>query len=198
MQKVQSASDLSQHTYMNDLALYYTKEIVPKMKKQFGYANILQVPRITKITVNVGVSKGLKDAQFIGTVEENLARITGQRPVKTKAKKSIATFKIREGMVVGVKVTLRKKRMYDFLNKLLTFVFPRTRDFRGVSESIIDKQGNCNVGFKENIAFPEIKSDELERIHGLEVTLSTNASSREEGLALFRYFGFPFKEQHKK
>lgn len=198
MQKVQSASDLSQHTYMNDLASYYTKEIVPKMKKQFGYANILQVPRITKITVNVGVSKGLKDAQFIGTVEENLARITGQRPVKTKAKKSIATFKIREGMVVGVKVTLRKKRMYDFLNKLLTFVFPRTRDFRGVSESIIDKQGNCNVGFKENIAFPEIKSDELERIHGLEVTLSTNASSREEGLALFRYFGFPFKEQHKK
>ena len=183
---------------MNNFATFYTKEIVPKMKKQFGYANALQVPRITKITVNIGVSKGLKDAQFITTAEENLARITGQRAVKTKAKKSIATFKIREGMVVGLKVTLRKKRMADFLAKLLTFVFPRTRDFQGISESVIDKQGNCNVGFKENIAFPEMKSDELERIHGLEVTITTNAHSREEGLALFKYLGFPFKDTHKR
>ncbi len=183
---------------MNDLATYYTKEIVPKMKKQFGYTNTLEVPRITKITVNVGVGKGLKDAQFIGTVEENLARITGQKAVRTKAKKSIATFKIREGMVVGLKVTLRKKRMFDFLTKLLTFVFPRTRDFQGISEAIVDKQGNCNVGFKENIAFPEMKSDELERIHGLEVNITTTAHTREEGLALCKYFGFPFKEHHKK
>lgn len=182
---------------MNDLATYYTKEIVPKMKKEFGYTNTLQVPRITSVTVNVGVGRGLKDAQFIETVEENLARITGQRPVKTKAKKSIATFKIREGMVVGLKVTLRKKRMYDFLSKLLMFVFPRTRDFQGISESIVDKQGNCNVGLKENIAFPEMKSDELERIHGLEINITSNARNRNEGLALFRHFGFPFKEHHK-
>lgn len=168
------------------------------MKKQFGYANVLQVPKITKITVNVGVGKGLKDAQFIGTAEENLTRITGQKPVKTKAKKSIATFKIREGMVVGLKVTLRKKRMYDFFDKLLTFVFPRTRDFQGISDSVVDKQGNCNVGFKENTAFPEMKSDELERIHGLEVAITTNAHSHEEGLALFTHFGFPFKKQTKK
>lgn len=183
---------------MNGLHAYYLKEIVPKMKKQFGYANALQVPRIQKITVNVGVGKGLKDAQFIATAEENLTRITGQKPVRTKAKKSIATFKIREGMVVGLKVTLRKKRMYDFLGKLLTFTFPRTRDFQGISESTVDKQGNCTVGFKENVAFPEMKSDELERIHGLEISVTTNARTREKGLALFTYFGFPFKKQTKK
>ncbi len=183
---------------MTDLGTYYTKEIVPKMMKQFGLANSLAVPRITKITINVGVGRALKDAQFIQTVEENLARITGQRPVKTKAKQSIATFKIREGMVVGMKVTLRKKRMYDFLSKLLTFVFPRTRDFHGIDESIVDKQGNCNVGFKENIAFPEMKSDELERIHGLEVNITTTANSHEKGLALFTHLGFPFKKSNTK
>lgn len=183
---------------MKELAITSTKTIVPAMMKKFGFTNALQVPRITKITVHVGVGKNMREDQNIAIAEENLMRITGQKPARTKAKKSIASFKVREGMVVGVRVTLRKKRMADFLEKLLTFVFPRTRDFRGIDERCVDKQGNLNVGFKETVAFPEIKSDEIERIHGLEVNITTNANDHAAGLELFRLYGFPFKQKLKK
>lgn len=172
----------------------YTKEIVPILKKELGLKNILQVPRITKITLNVGIGKSLKDPQFLEIAESSLTRIAGQKPVQTRAKKSISSFKIREGMVVGLMVTLRKKRMYDFLEKLVTFTLPRIRDFRGLDQKLVDTQGNMSIGFKENIAFPEIRSDEIERVSGLEVTITTNAKSNKKGHLLFTHFGFPFKK----
>lgn len=182
---------------MKDIAKNYTTTVIPAMMKKFGFTNTLQVPRITKITVHAGVGKNMREAQQIAIAEENLTRITGQKAAHTKAKKSIASFKVREGMVVGVRVTLRKKRMIDFLDKLLTFAFPRTRDFRGIDESCVDKQGNLNVGFKETVAFPEIKSDEIERIHGLEINITIDANDRAQGLELFRLLGFPFRTKKK-
>ncbi len=170
----------------------YTTKVAPALKEQFSYTNNLAVPRITKIVLNVGVSHGLKDPKFNELVEQTLIRIAGQRPVKTKAKKSISNFKVREGQVVGMVVTLRGERMYSFLSKLINVTYPRVRDFRGVDSKSVDKWGNLNLGFKENIAFPEIKSDEVERMHGLQVTVVTTAGNREKGLALFTLLGFPF------
>lgn len=172
----------------------YKKEIVPELKKKFGYKNIFQIPKMEKVVINVGVGRNTKDKGFVENVENTLTRITGQKPVLNKAKKSISAFKIREGMVVGVSVVLRRKKMYDFVEKLINISFPRIRDFRGISETIIDAQGNLNIGFKEHLSFPEIKADEVENVHGLEVTVVTNAKSEEEGLELFRLLGFPFKK----
>ncbi|MBI4239612.1 50S ribosomal protein L5 [Candidatus Uhrbacteria bacterium] len=177
-----------------NLAQHYKKDIIPALKEKLVLKNDLQVPKITKVTLNVGVGKSLKDPNFIATVEDSLTRMTGQKPIRTKARKSIAGFKIRQGLVIGLSVTLRKKRMYDFLEKMLTFAFPRVRDFRGIEEKSVDKQGNLSVGFRENLPFPEIKSDEIERMHGLEVCVTTNAKDRASGLALFRLMGFPFKK----
>ncbi len=168
----------------------YKKEIIPELKKRLDIKNTLAIPRITKVVINVGVGKKEKD--FISTVEANLARITGQKPVLTKAKKAISAFKTRQGMVIGVAVTLRGKRMYDFLEKLINISFPRVRDFRGISEKHLDNMGNLTVGFKENISFPEIRADEIENIHGLEISITTTAKSREAGLELFKLLGFPF------
>ncbi len=177
----------------------YTKEIVPKLKTQFGVKNTLAVPRLEKVVINVGLSKGLKDAAFIDAAESTLTRITGQKPVKTKAKKSISNFKIRQGMVIGMMVTLRGKRMYDFIEKLITITLPRVRDFRGISPKHVDKNGNLNLGIREHLAFPEIKADEIDRLHGLEIAIVTNAHDRARGLALFEALGFPFvKETGKK
>ena len=136
--------------------------------------------------------RSIKDPDFLAVVEQTLLRISGQKPVRTKAKKSIAGFKIREGQVVGMKVTLRKDRMFDFLDKMLNITFPRVRDFHGISAKGIDQHGNMTVGFKENLPFPEVRSDEIERVHGLEVTITTTAGTRERGEALFRLMGFPF------
>lgn len=173
----------------------YNKEIAKKMMEKFGYKNIMAVPKVTQISVNVGIRHDQsKDAKHVETIEQTLTRITGQKPVKTLAKKSIAGFKIREGNVVGMKVTLRGDRMWHFLEKLIDFTLPRVRDFRGVSPKIVDKQGNLSVGFKEYISFPEIKPDEVERLHGLQVTITTTADSREEGLELFTLMGFPFQK----
>ncbi|MBI4250151.1 50S ribosomal protein L5 [Candidatus Uhrbacteria bacterium] len=171
----------------------YTKEVVPALKKEFGYTNTFQVPRIMSVTVNVGVGKLLKDPEFVAVVEQTLTRITGQKPIRTKAKKSIAGFKLRAGQVVGVTVTLRKKRMYDFLDRLFTFALPRIRDFRGIDAKCVDAQGNVTIGFRENLPFPEIRPDEIERVHGLEVSIRTSAHSRDEGLRLFALLGFPFR-----
>ncbi len=170
----------------------YSKQIVPALKKQFGIDNTNAVPKVTSVTLSVGLSQGIKDPKVTETVEQTLRRITGQQPVKTKAKKSIASFKIREGQIVGIMVTLRGKRMWDFLTRLTAFTFPRIRDFRGISAKSIDSRGNLSIGFRENLAFPEIRPDEVERVHGLQVTVSTTAGTRERGDALLRGLGFPF------
>ncbi|OGL67187.1 50S ribosomal protein L5 [Candidatus Uhrbacteria bacterium RIFCSPHIGHO2_01_FULL_63_20] len=174
---------------------HYKTTVVPALKNQFGYTNVHAVPTITKVTLNVGLGKGLKDAKFLETAESTLRRIAGQAPVKTKARISISNFKIREGMVVGMKVTLRGKRMWDFLEKLVKVSIPRTRDFRGLPVNGFDGQGNYTLGFKEHIAFPEIKSDEIEVIHGLQVTINTTAKSKPEALSLLRTLGMPFEEK---
>ncbi len=169
----------------------YQQEIRPRLQKELEVKNVLAVPKVTKVVVSVGLSQGLKDAKVLDTVEQTLTRITGQKPAKTKAKKSIANFKIREGMVVGMMVTLRGPRMWDFLSRLINATFPRIRDFRGLSPTTIDARGNLSVGFRENLAFPEIRPDEVERLHGLQVTIATNAGTRKRGEVLLRSLGFP-------
>jgi large subunit ribosomal protein L5 len=171
----------------------YDKKIVPALMKELDVKNRMAVPRVRAVSVNVGMTVNqLKEPKFVEAVEMTLTRITGQKPAKTLAKKSIASFKIRQGMVIGQKVTLRGARMWHFLEKLINVTLPRIRDFRGISDKLVDKQGNLSIGFKEYIAFPEIRSDEVERLHGLQVVVVTDAGDRKRGLALFRQMGFPF------
>jgi large subunit ribosomal protein L5 len=181
-----------------NLSEFYKKKIVPELKTRFGYKNDMQVPKIEKVVLNVGLSKGLKDSIFIEAAESTLMRISGQKPLKTRAKKSISNFKIRKGMVIGMKVTLRGKRMYDFLEKLIKVTLPRVRDFRGLSYENFDQNGNLNIGIREHIAFPEIKADEIEKLHGLEIAIISTAKNKEESLALFTALGFPFKKAEIK
>lgn len=171
----------------------YNKKVIPALMEQFGYANRMAVPKLRLVSVNVGMTANqLKEPKFAETVASTLTRITGQKPVETLAKKSISSFKIRAGMAIGMKVTLRGDRMWHFLEKLIHVTMPRIRDFRGISPKLVDKQGNLSIGFKEYIAFPEIGTDEIERLHGLQVTVSSTAGTRDEGLALFKLLGFPF------
>lgn len=170
---------------------FYQSTVLPQLMEQFGYKNVNAVPRVLKVIVHVGT--GNRDAKMIEVAEESLRKITGQQPVRTKSKKSISNFKLREGQVIGVKATLRGKRMEDFLQKLVHVTLPRVRDFQGLPTKIVDKTGNASVGFKEHIAFPEISSDEVERLHGLEVVIDTTAKNHEEGVALLKAFGFPFQ-----
>jgi large subunit ribosomal protein L5 len=180
---------------MKSLQEKYKTEIVPALREKFGYENVMQVPKVSQLVINVGVGRHTKEAAFIDNVVETLTRITGQKPVKTKARKSISAFKLREGQIIGVKVTLRGKRMYDFLEKLLNVSFPRIRDFRGISASHVDREGNMTVGFKEHTAFPEIRDEDVDNIHGLEVCFTTTAKDKASGLELFRLLGFPFKQE---
>lgn len=172
---------------------FYRKEVIPKLKEEFGYKNIHAVPTVKAVTLNMGLGPGLKDAKFLETAEKTFIRISGQKPVMTKSRKSIAGFKIREGLVVGMKVTLRGKRMWDFLDKLIHVSLPRVRDFRGLSADAFDGQGNYSIGFKEHIAFPEIRSDEIEVIHGLQVTIATSAHTNDEARALLKNLGLPLQ-----
>jgi len=171
----------------------YKKETIKKLMEQYGYSNILATPKITKVIINVGFGKTSKDKTFIDNVVSSLTRISGQKPVLTKAKKSISAFKIKQGMIIGAMVTLRGKRMYDFIEKLIKITLPRIRDFRGLSQNQVDKQGNLMIGFRENLAFPEIKADEVDKLHGLEVCINSTANSHDRGLTLFKSIGFPFK-----
>ena len=171
----------------------YHKELAPQLKKELGVDNVMAVPHVVSIVLNAGLGAGLKDAKFLETVENTLKRISGQKPVKTKARKSIAAFHIREGMVIGMKVTLRGKRMWDFLEKLVSVSLPRVRDFRGLPPKAFDGRGNYSIGFREHIAFPEIRSDEIEVLHGLQVTIATSATNNAQGMALLKALGFPFK-----
>lgn len=175
----------------------YQKEIIPQLKEKFSYTNNFLVPKIKKVVLNVGFGRHAKEKEHITNVEKTLNKISGQKPVLTKAKKSISSFKVREGMVIGAMVTLRGQRMYDFLDKLINISFPRVRDFRGISEKSVDKQGNLSIGFKENSSFPEVKIDDINNIHGLEVVIHSSAKNKNEGLELFRLAGFPFKKEEK-
>lgn len=170
----------------------FIKKLAPELKEKLGVKNVMQVPKVTKVTINVGLSRALKEPAFIDVVEANLSKIAGQKPIRIKAKKSISNFKIRQGMIIGMKVTLRGRQMYDFLEKLVNITLPRVRDFRGLSPKILDKNGNLNLGLRESIAFPEIRADEIEKIHGVEVSVTTTSNSRAEGLELFKALGFPF------
>ncbi|NCN07149.1 50S ribosomal protein L5 [Candidatus Falkowbacteria bacterium] len=173
----------------------YQTESVPALKEKFGYKNINAVPKIEKVSVNIGINARNTESNYVDNVESIVTRITGQKPVKTKAKKAISAFKIREGMVVGVKATLRGQMMYDFLDKLVLVAVPRIRDFRGLDIKNIDNTGNLTLGLKEYNVFPEILPDEVERNYGLEISITTSAKNYEEGLELFKTLGFPFKKQ---
>ncbi|MBI3685268.1 50S ribosomal protein L5 [Candidatus Azambacteria bacterium] len=179
---------------MNRLKQKYFKEVVPAMKKEFGYHNDAQAPRVRGVILNSGVGRVAKDEKAIEVVEKGITKIAGQKAVRTKAKKSIATFKTREGMPIGVKVSLRGARMYDFLDRLISIAFPRTRDFRGIDPKSIDQSGNLTIGIKEDIVFPEASHDKAGQIFGFEVTVVTDARGRrKEAERMFRLLGFPLK-----
>jgi len=172
----------------------YHKEIIPYMMKKFGYKNIHQVPKLTKISLNMGVGDAKQDMKLLENAMSDLSVISGQKPAITRAKKSISNFKLRTGMPVGCKVTLRKKKMYEFLDRFISIAIPRIRDFRGLSDASFDGRGNYSVGIKEQIVFPEINMDKIDRIRGLDITINTDAKSDEEAFELLNSFGMPFKK----
>lgn len=175
----------------------YQKEVVPQLKERFGYKNNLLVPRIQKVVINVGFGKHAKEKEAIGLIEKALTKISGQKPVMTKAKKSVSAFKLRQGQIIGAVATLRGERMYDFVDKLVNVTFPRVRDFRGISDHGVDSTGNITIGFKDYSAFPELRPEDVDTVYGLELSINTSAKNREEGLALFTALGFPFKKNEK-
>jgi large subunit ribosomal protein L5 len=182
--------------YVPSLKKVYNEEIVEKLKKQFGYTTVMQVPRLVKITINEGVGGGTQDKKVVEESAEELSLITGQKAVITSSKKDVSNFKLRKGMPIGTKVTLRNVKMYEFLEKLIRVALPRIRDFNGVAENM-DGQGNYTLGLKEQIIFPEIDIDKNPRIHGLEITFVTTANTDEECHALLAAFGLPFKKHNK-
>jgi large subunit ribosomal protein L5 len=172
----------------------YRSEIVPALQSDFGFANVMQVPRVTKVVVNMGVGEAARDSKLIEGAVRDLTAITGQRPAITKARKSIAQFKLREGMPIGAHVTLRGDRMWEFLDRLLSVALPRIRDFRGLSPKQFDGRGNYTFGLNEQSMFHEINQDAIDRVRGMDITVVTTAHTDEEGRALLRHLGFPFKE----
>ena len=178
---------------MATLKKHYQTEVVPKLMQEFGYGSIMQVPRITKITVNMGVGETVADKKILDNAINDLTAITGQKPVSTKARKSIAGFKIREGWPVGCKVTLRRERMYEFLERLIGIAIPRIRDFRGISAKSFDGRGNFSMGVSEQIIFPEIDYDKIDALRGMDISIATTAKTDDEARALLRAFNFPFR-----
>jgi len=176
----------------------YLKEIIPEMQAKFGYKNKFMVPKIDKITINVGLNRAKveKDRNYLKIVSKTISQITGQQPVQHFAKKSIAGFKIRTTTIVGLSTVLRSTRMYDFLERLINISLPRIRDFRGIRPESVDKKGNLTIGIKEHIIFPEIDPEKIQRIHGLQIVISTTAKTQEQGLQLFKLLGFPFRSSH--
>lgn len=179
---------------MNALKKQYEAEIAPKLKKDFGYKSVMQVPRITKITLNMGVGETVADKKVITNALEDMTKISGQKPITTFARNSIAGFKIREGWPLGCKVTLRRARMYEFLQRFISIAAPRIRDFRGFSSKAFDGRGNYSLGVKEQIVFPEIEFDKIDVLRGMDICITTTAKSDDEARALLKAFGFPFKE----
>lgn len=178
-----------------DLKTFYKEKTVPSMIKEFGYKNIEQVPKVTKISINRGLGETTKNSKELEASLKEIATISGQHPITNKAKKSVAGFKIRDGMTVGGSVTLRKAQMYTFLTKLIHIVLPRIRDFRGISPNGFDGRGNYNLGLKEQLMFPEISYDEVNQLQGFDIAICTTAKTDEEALALLRSLGLPFKNQ---
>jgi large subunit ribosomal protein L5 len=170
----------------------YRKEIVPALMEEFGYRNVMEVPRLQKIVINVGMGEALQDVKALDAAARDIATITGQKPIITRAKKSIAGFKLREGNPIGVKVTLRGNRMYDFLDRMCNVALPRRRDFRGISPDSFDGRGNYTLGFREQLVWPEIDYDSIDKIRGMEVTIVTTAKTDEEARRLLQHFGMPF------
>ncbi|AEX99935.1 50S ribosomal protein L5 [Oceanimonas sp. GK1] len=173
---------------------YYNENVVKELMSQFGYKSIMQVPRIEKITLNMGVGEALADKKILDNAAADLAAISGQKPLVTKARKSVAGFKIREGYPIGCKVTLRGERMWEFLERLICISIPRIRDFRGLNPKSFDGRGNYSMGVREQIIFPEIDYDKVDRVRGLDITITTTAQSDEEGRALLAAFDFPFRK----
>ena len=183
--------------YMPRMKKRYDDEIVKAMTEKFGYKNRMEVPKIDKITLNMGVGEASQDKKKVQNAAEEMALIAGQKPVITKAKKSIAQFKLREGMPIGAKVTLRRERMYEFLDRLVTIAMPRIRDFRGLNPKSFDGRGNYSMGLKEQIIFPEISYDKIEQVRGMDVIVTTTAKTDEEARELLKLFGFPFPADEK-
>ena len=178
---------------MMDFKDNYQKKIIPALKKELGVKSALALPKIEKVVVNMGLGRALKDEKFLQVAIQDLALITGQKPKTTLAKKSIANFKIRKGMTVGAMVTLRGRKMYDFINRLINIALPRSRDFRGINTGSIDKAGNLTIGIKEHIIFPEIKGEEVRNIFGFEITAVVKAKNRDEAVILYKALGFPIR-----
>jgi len=172
----------------------YRQEIIPQMIKKYNYKNVMQVPGLTKVVVNMGVGEAIQNAKSLEAAVSDMTTITGQRPVVTKARKSIAAFKLREGMKIGCKVTLRGNRMYDFVDKLVNVVLPRVRDFRGISPRAFDGRGNYTLGLREQVIFPEIDYDKIDKVRGMDITVVTTAKTDEEARDLLRLVGMPFRE----
>ncbi|KKP60685.1 MAG: 50S ribosomal protein L5 [Candidatus Roizmanbacteria bacterium GW2011_GWA2_34_18] len=173
---------------------YYNQEVVKKLKKDLNLKNVMAVPKVIKIVINVGAGEAVVNKNVIEKIQEQISTIAGQKSIITKARTSVSAFKIRKGLAIGVKVTLRGKRMYHFLEKLIKIVIPRLKDFRGALDSNIDQNGNLNIGFPEQIIFPEVDFDKIDKIRGLQVTVVTNAKSKEKGKKLFEMLGIPFKK----
>ena len=183
--------------YVPRLKKYYEDVVRKSLIEQFGYKNPMQVPKLDKIVLNMGVGEAVADGKIINVAAEELARIAGQKPVITKSRKSIATFKIRENQAIGVKVTLRQTRMYEFLDRLINIALPRVRDFRGATDRSFDRNGNYAVGIKEHIIFPEIDYDKIDRVWGMDIVICTTARTDEEARALIAGFNFPFRKAHR-
>jgi len=179
---------------MARLQKIYREKIVPELKASLGLANTMQVPRILKITINMGVGEAVADKKVIDNATADMAKISGQKPAVTKAKKSVATFKVRDGQAIGCIVTLRGARMYEFLDRLVNIAIPRIRDFRGISGRSFDGRGNYSLGVKEQIIFPEIQYDQIDQIRGMDITISTSARDDKQGRALLEAFNFPFRK----
>jgi large subunit ribosomal protein L5 len=181
---------------MAEARLYtkYKEDIVPNLMEEFEYDNLMAVPKLQKIVINVGAGEAINDEKYLDTVVENIGLITGQQPVKTKAKKSVSNFKLREGVPIGCKVTLRKKIMYEFIDRLINLSLPRTRDFQGVPNKSFDGRGNYTMGVKEHTVFPEINVDSAKFVHGMDITFVTSAQTDAEAYALLKHFGMPFKK----
>lgn len=172
----------------------YQNEVVGKLIEQFGYENVNEVPKLTKIVINVGLGEAKDNQNLLNAAKDELALITGQRPIEIKAKKSVANFKLREGQAIGTKVTLRREKMYDFLDKLINISLPRVRDFRGINPNSFDGRGNYSLGIKEQLIFPEIKYDDVDFLHGMDITVVTTAKTDEEAKAFLQLIGMPFKK----
>jgi large subunit ribosomal protein L5 len=179
---------------MMRLKQYYRETVVPELMKEFRYRNVMQVPRIVKVVLNIGVGEALENAKALDGAVEDLTKITGQKPVITRAKKAVAAFKLREGRAIGVKVTLRNERMWSLLDRLINVALPRTRDFRGISGDAFDGRGNYTLGLREQLIFPEIEYDKIDKVRGMEITIVTTAKTDEEGRRLLKLLGMPFRE----